>query len=167
MKKSTNLVWIQFVLIGLLIIAALGCSGSNVTGVANESDQAVSAPEEASLNGRIYSLEPYLWRDFMPMIGQDSMQTSLTALVRVVTEDSREIPPTVTAERLWIVNGDETWETDFDDEQRLVFKTAIERVARYGPFWETGIEVEVIVLLSDGSDEILLKATDIIINRTD
>jgi len=154
-------------LAALATVSALGCGGDTVTGNEDNTDQVLQPNDPANLNGRAYSLTSYLWRDFMPVIGDDSLHTSLTAAIRVAADDSLALPATLSADRIWVINGDDVWESDFSGEPYPLSDCAFECVARGGPFWETGITVDVVVRLVENGTEILVEASDVVIHRTD
>ena len=125
------------------------------------------APEDVEIDGRVFVLETYLWRDFMPLSPPDGKP--LIASVWVTAVDLVDFPPSVTSDRIWIVKEVETWEAGFSDEkrsQRPDRRHQLELVARNGPKLETGIEVDVVVRLKDG-DEYLLRASQQVIHRTE
>jgi hypothetical protein len=75
------------------------------------------------------------------------------------------------AGRLWAINGRDVWETAFSEENRPrdgLHLHQLEKVARGGPKWETGIQVEVVVRVVTRSGlSFLLRATGQPVHRTD
>ena len=84
---------------------------------------------------------------------------------------SLSFPTTIDATKLYVINGEEIWETKFTDEERpqnLNRKHKLEKVARDGPKWGSGIYVDVIVRIIDGRRNFyLLRASNQYISRTD
>jgi hypothetical protein len=124
---------------------------------------------QLELNGQTYEIQTDLARNFwlgIPPIGPDG--EPLIAGIRLVEVDSLAIPRDVTMDYLWVVNGDETWATEFTDEERPPQPPyRIERVARNGPKWGPGITVDVVarVRAGDGAAYRVL-ARDQMITRT-
>jgi hypothetical protein len=128
----------------------------------------LAAPEQIEIDDRKYILETYLWRDFMPPTPPDGQP--LIALIWVTATDSLAFPPTIDADRLWIVNDELVWETEFSCEERPDDPNRIhqlEKIARDGPKWGPSIQVEVIVRVADSQDSTyLLRAADQWIHAT-
>ena len=147
-----------------LTILFTGCPDSNPTAPLKTLEELLSAPEEVNINGQDYTLSTYLWRDFMP----PSNGSDLMAVVTISEKNSMEIPPGLDATYSWVINGDEVWSTSFSDESRPPTPTyQLERIARGGPEWDTGINVDVVVKIIDGSgEEYLLKVSNQLIQAT-
>jgi hypothetical protein len=154
----------------LLILAPLifwGCKGSKPFMPIWPVDILLSAPEESKIQGRTYVLETYMWRDFMPVSPPDGKP--LIAIIRVCTKDSNELPADLDIDRLWIIKGEDVWETEFSGQATRPNPYMLERVAREGPKWGPNVKVDVVVgLVHDAEDmTYLLKASDQPIFRTD
>ena len=115
-----------------------GCNSGGSTEKIGYSNiqELLSAPEEVENGENRYVLETYLWRDFMPISPPDGKP--LIAKITVVATESQTPPPTLDADRLWVIDGENAWETAFSDEtvpaepgpgRRLT------KVARNGPKW--------------------------------
>ncbi|MFX0181436.1 MAG: hypothetical protein ACFE95_00030 [Candidatus Hodarchaeota archaeon] len=125
-----------------------------------------AAPEQVSVENRMYRLETYLWRDFMPISPPDGKP--LIAVVKVLPNDSLKFPANIDADHLWVVNGQEIWSTSFSDEEVPQDEYILEKIARDGPKWDPGISVDVIVrLVVNDHNTYLLKAPNQTIHRTD
>jgi hypothetical protein len=129
----------------------------------------LAAPEQIEIDGREYILETYLWRDFMPISPPDGKP--LIALIWVTATDSLAFPSSIDANRLWVINDELVWETEFSDENLPKDpnrKHQLEKIARDGPKWGPNIQVEVVVQVVDGENNTyLLRASDQWIYRTD
>ena len=130
----------------------------------------LSAPEAVEIDGRRYTLKPYLWRDFQPISPPDGKP--LLASVRVMAEDLKEFPASLSMDKLWVIRDRrEAWEADFSKESRPqnpAWKHVLERIARGGPKWGPRITVEVVVRLRRGEKEtFFLRAGRQWIDRTD
>jgi len=126
-----------------------------------------SAPEKIVISGSEYTLETYLWRDFMPISPPDGKP--LIAIVKVKSLGETAISSKIDATRLWVVKGKEIWETEFTNEQRSAAGDTLEKVGRNGPKWGPRITVDVVVKVIDlkNNKEYLLKASNQDIERTD
>ena len=119
------------------------------------------APLAVEINGRQFTLETYVYRDFMP--GENAGGSPLIAVVYLTAVDHQPFPAEIDSPYIWIVNGEEVWETNFADEVRprdQAHLYQLEKVARGGPKWDVGGQVEVVVKVtaSTGSSR-LLRAT--------
>ena len=122
----------------------------------------LSFPEEVEINGRIYTLETSLGRDLMP--GRDPDGGPLIAVVWITAADQLQFPSNLDANRLWIINGQEVWETEFSYEERPQDpnrKHQLEKIARDGPKWGPNIYVDVVVRIIDHNNRAyFLKASN-------
>jgi hypothetical protein len=129
-------------------------------------DDLLAAPLVIELNGRSFSLETYLFRDFMPTV--DPGGSPLIAVVYLTADDGQAFPDDVDCSRIWVVNGERVWETTFKDETRprsLNHINQLAEVARDGPQWEIGARVEVVVRATSSiGGTRLLRATAQVIN---
>ena len=158
----------------LTLAAAIACGGKSEA-PAPIGDGAAELRQvpmtSAKLAGFTYRLDTYLWRDFMPGPDASANGRPLIALARVtVNDDTAAFPAAVTVDRMWVVNGDDVWESLPREEQpRGSAKVeTIEVVSRDGPRWGPGITVDVVVRLrGPGGTTTLLRAAAQPINRTD
>ena len=160
----------HFLLFGFaLLLSVLLCNASSVGAQGDVSvDELLSAPEEIEIGNRMYVLDVFLWRDFMPFCPPNDRP--LIASISVTATDSLEVLKSIDVDRIWIVNGGDVWESGFSSEERARHSSHnhLEKIARGGPKWSTGIMVDVVVMVIDGSDNIyLIKASDQPINRTE
>ena len=125
------------------------------------------APRVVSVDGATLRLEASLWRDFQPISPPDGKP--LIAGLRVITVDGAPIPSTLRADSVWIYNGSGVWAASVTEEQlRTAGASFFDVVARNGPKWGPGIEVDVVVQLRDAAgDAVLLQAPRELIGRTD
>ena len=151
---------------GLTAILVLNaCGGSSTAPTPLPSDLA-TAPTRVVLAGKSLSLNASLWRDFMPISPPDGKP--LVAVLQVRTEDGSEVPATVRADMVWVLNGADTWAT-LPREERSRQETApvYELVVRDGPKWGPGITVDVVVRLHEaGGRESLLRVANRLIQGT-
>jgi hypothetical protein len=128
----------------------------------------LSAPEQIEIDGREYVLEVYPWRDFQPICPPDG--EPLRVAIWVTATDLLPFPSSIDANRLWVINGQQVWETEFDPQEiRLepYREHQLGKIAGNGPKWGPGIYVDVIVRVIDSDNSVyFLKASDQWIQRT-
>lgn len=132
------------------------CGGSSPIAPSPPPSDLAAAPTRVILAGKSLALDALLWRDFMPISPPDGRP--LNAVLQVRTEDGSQVPATVVANMVWVLNGADAWST-VPREERSRNETApiYELVARDGPKWGPGITVDVVVRLHDqgGRDSLL------------
>jgi len=168
MFRKNLIVLIISVLVACILISR--CEIFESSGSTLPIDELLSAPEQIEIEGRKYVLETSLWRDFIPISPPDGKP--LIALIWVTATDSLEFPSSIGADRLWVIKDEkEVWETEFSNEERPqepYRKHQLEKIARNGPKWGPGIQVDVVVRVIDGENNTyLLKASNQWIHRTD
>lgn len=151
-----------------LALCLLAASCQNPVTPSLPLDDLLAAPLAVEINGRQFTLETFIWRDFMP--GGNSGGSSLMAAVYLTAVDGQSFPADVDSNRLWVVNGEKVWETTFQSEARprsSVHLDQLEKGARDGPKWDVGAQVEVVVRVTAWSaSSYLLRATKQVINAT-
>jgi hypothetical protein len=125
------------------------------------------APRVVSVDGATLHLEASLWRDFQPISPPDGKP--LIASLRILTVDGAPMPSTLRADSVWTYNGAAVWAASVTEEQaRSAGAPYFEVVARDGPKWGPGIEVDVVFQLRDAAGHVyLLQAPRVAIGRTD
>lgn len=95
----------------------------------------------------------------MPPSPQDGRP--LTAIARVQTVDRTPVPATLRATDVWVVLGSDVWRAAVREERpRSDTAPDYEVVARDGPKWGPDVTVDVVVRLTDGRRDWLLRAAD-------
>jgi hypothetical protein len=119
------------------------------------------------INGGEYTLETYLWRDFMPVSPPDGKP--LIAIANIKSPGRTNIQSEINATQMWVIKDKEVWETEFTNEQPSTAGNVLEKVGRGGPKWGPGISVDVVVKVIDlkSGKDYLLKASNQSIHRTD
>ena len=157
------------------LLAAVACGGKSEPPAPVGGEDAAAlrqAPTtSAPLAGFTYRLETYLWRDFAPGPDMGPEGKPLIAVAKVtVVDDTAAFPAAVTVDRMWVINGNEIWQTVPREEQPRGSSgkvETIEVVGREGPRWGPGITVDVIVRLrGPGGATTLLRAAAQPIHRT-
>jgi hypothetical protein len=128
----------------------------------------LGVPDTVIVQGRTLTLSTSLWRDLMPRT--DDHGSPLTAVVYVETADSSSFPPSVSADAVWIVRGDEVWKSFLAEEDPPpgeLRPNRLWKIARNGPTWPVDHPVEVIVRLLVANDSSrFLRASQQCINAT-
>ena len=123
-------------------------------------------PESVNIGAAEYRFDAYLWRDFMPISPPDGKP--LLCSIQVKEVGSKTFAPGVTAEHLWVFHEAEVWSTPFSDEERPSGGNILDKMARGGPNWGPGVNVDVVVALRDvGGRRHLLRRVQQPIDRTD
>ena len=124
-----------------------------------------TALEEVNIENITYSLETYMWRDFMPVSPPDGKP--LIVIIKIHALDAEEFPLIITLERLWIINGLTISSTLATNEYKIYGNT-FQMIFRDGPKWGPGIMIDVVVKLkSMDFNFYYLKAINQTIHRTD
>jgi len=126
------------------------------------------APMTVEINSCQFTLETFLYRDFMP--GENSGGSLLIANAYLTAADGQPFPAEIDADRIWVVNGEEVWETTFTAEARprdSLHLNQLGKTAWGGPRWDVGAQVEVIVRVTvSTAPPRLLRATKQAIGQT-
>ena len=133
-----------------LSVAAVTCAL-----IACSSDRLL-APRLVTMEGATVRAEAALWRDFAPSSPPDGQP--LVATLRIQTADGSSIPSTLITDSVWLYNGAAVWATAVVEEQPRS-ASYFDVVARNGPKWGPGIEVDVVVRLRDSAGHSMLLQT--------
>jgi hypothetical protein len=129
-------------------------------------EELTSAPEQIEIKGREYTLEAFLWRDYMPNSPPDGKP--LVASIRITANDSLNFPASVNAGKLWVIkNSGEIWQTAFTSEQPTPPNNCqLEKIAREGPKWDPNTRADVVVRVTCEGNTYLLRAANQTIKQT-
>lgn len=99
-------------------------------------------------------MKPFLYRDLMP--GGELGGTGLIAVITLIAESVSRFPNYLTVDRMYVIYGEEVWETGFEEEIRpldQLYLNQIQIVARQGPRWpiEGQVDLVIRVLVRDNS----------------
>jgi hypothetical protein len=83
-------------------------------------------------------------------------RSAMIATITLTDDHGLPVPPTLHAEKIWILQGESVWETNTIEESRN--DTRCDFVVRNGPKWQPGSSVDVIVRLTDGNGRRFLLA---------
>jgi hypothetical protein len=140
-------------------VLAVACSGDRVDPVTitelPESDQdgIRNAPATAEVGGVEISLEAEAWRNGMPGSDDDGLILSTTLVSK-----SGTMPAGIVLEAPFVVQGTDVWAPDYTDENRPTSPGRLERVARKGPDWKGGAQIDIVVRFTDGAGHTLFLA---------
>jgi hypothetical protein len=138
-------------------LVLLGCSQKPTAPDSMPPSELSAAPSTVTIGGKTLTLTASLWRDFMPISPPDGKP--LAAVLRVNTADGSPVPTDVRAGMVFIVYGTEVWsKTPAEERARSETAPAYEFMAREGPKWGPGVEVDVVVRLTSGGGTYLLSA---------
>lgn len=128
-----------------------------------------AAPDTLTLGDQNLVLRAFMWRDFQPISPPDGKP--LIAIFWVYSADSTALPAGLTADAAWVVSGENVWDTYLTDEEPPPSEQQpyqLHKIAREGPKWGPGIEVDAVVRLRDERGEsYLVRAPSQYISRTD
>jgi hypothetical protein len=129
-----------------LSLTLLGCTQKPTAPDPVTNPDLNGAPSSIVVGGKTLTLTTSLWRDFMPISPPDGKP--LIAVLEVRTADGSAVPADVRADMVWVVFGKETWsKAPTEERPRSETAPAYEFVARDGPKWGPGVEVDVVVRL--------------------
>ncbi len=106
-------------------------------------------PEKVVINGTVISMQASVYRDFMP--GGEPGGSPLIAVITLTAAGHPDFPDYIGADKIWVTNRQEIWESGFQDELRPrspAEPNVIELVARGGPKWEPETPVNIVVRIT-------------------
>lgn len=158
----------------IILIFTLNCSSN---GIGNEDirvdpelikELRSSSSETLQIESNYFTLDAYLWRDFMPSSPPNGRP--MISVNKLIETNSDTIPDHIDLIKQYVIHGNSIWVTDYEDEKRNSNSPhIIERVSRDGPKWDTGISVDVVTKVYDsktGENHFLI-LKNVTINRTD
>jgi len=156
----------RYILISLAILILSSCITPTSSLTGTPSDLSL-ATKFAAISGQNYTLATTLWRDGQPISPPDGKP--LIVVVNIIESNAEIFSTEVRADSLWIISGNQVWSGIFSTENRSGVPVHIrEKIARDGPKWGPGIQVDVVVSLLDKEERFyLLKAENQLIQRTD
>ena len=104
------------------------------------------AVDTLEVNNEKYTLDAFVWRDFMPGDIEDHSMYSVTTLTRV---DSLAIPSDIQMIEQYVIQNLSIWEAEYLDRIDSLSTFQIRRGSSGGPEWEIGSYVNVISKISD------------------
>lgn len=137
------------------LIFSLSCEQDSTNTVLDEQglydDLIIKSSNRVVIDGIELELQATLWRDFMP--GQNPGGNGLMSINRLISTDSTAIPGHIVLSAQYVMSESSVWEAVYSEE---IFDTpdfVIERIARNGPDWETGIPVTIVAEVKSLKDD--------------
>ena len=138
--------WISLVALTILIVP----SCQNPQNPFSPLEDLGSIPETITINGVSLSFQVLLYRDFMPAL-EEKPGSDLIAVVTLIADNVAVFPDSITADKIYVLKGEETWEASLKEEFRPVSPVEQNKIslgAWSGPKWEVGSQAEVVVRIS-------------------
>jgi hypothetical protein len=125
------------------------------------------AVDVVTIDAHAYSLDAYLWRDFMPISPPNGKP--LISINWLILTDSTVIPDNIELKQQYVIFGDSIWIADYDNVTRQSPDYKQEKVSRNGPKWGPNVNVDVIAKITDSkaNRDYYLKRENVLILRTD
>ena len=151
----------KVLLVVIVAIVVAGCGGGTHQGIpVIPIGDLQAAPEQVEIGGTecIVSPRSQLTRDFFPGGLTPPDGGPLAAWVQIEVSAGQTAPPDIKLRYLYVIKGTEVWQTELS---RWGVSTSD------GPKWETGTLVDMVVLVCQGGNSYLIKASDVPIWRLD
>ena len=136
----------------VLLVAACGGAVGSPGPSASLPPETRSALEQIYVDGHAYTLQADLYRDLMP--GPAPTPKRGVGGTIFLTPDRESDPPVgMRADKAWLVNGSEVWETVPQPLQTLAVDRQhhLSLSVRDGPTWDAGAKVDVVLQFSTSS----------------
>ena len=146
----------RFAVTRVLIVAvfAAGC-GASPTAPDQTITQLRAAPTVATIDGTRIELQVDVWRDFQPISPPGGKGLRVSARLPATTA-------TLILERIWVLFGDELW-----DSTPIAVPGSTTWTAGEGPQWGPGVSVDVVAQVRGPSGTVrLVRAADQVILGT-
>ena len=136
----------------VMLVAACGGAVGSPGPSASLPPETRSALEQIYVDGHAYTLQADLYRDLMP--GPAPTPKRGVGGTIFLTPDRESDPPAgMRADKAWLVNGSEVWETVPQPLQTLAVDRQhhLSLSVRDGPTWDAGAKVDVVLQFSTSS----------------
>lgn len=112
---------------------------------------AARVPEQVDVLGETLTIKSEAWRDFMPGMGTLPQGSPLMVHIEVKSTERGRFPPLLVPEWVAVIHGGRIWMTPGVIEHLSYGRNSDSYVvmARHGPLWGPGIEVDVLLQLRD------------------
>ncbi len=114
----------------------------------------MKAKDTVTVNNQKLTLETELYRNFFPGDAYHR-NTRLTASVYVVNTDSTTVTNQITGLKLYVINQNDIWISEPENRSNEIttqYQYKLYYLSLNGPKWDTGITVDVVISLTDLSD---------------
>lgn len=126
-----------------------------------------SSPTVITINSAEYSVDPYAWRDFMPVVNPPVRLNSNNTLIR---KDGNSIRSDIEIIQHYIVRNNEIWvPKDLEVRQNQSSPNKLHIISREGPTWEVGSKVKIGLKIKnqETGDVFWLSVPDVTIDKTE
>ena len=171
MKVNFNFFISLFVI--LIIVTHYSCQKDNIEGeIINDpvliENLYKNSSDTVIIDNQKLIIETNIYRDFFPGGPINDKDRRLVAQIYIVNIDSNLITQNFLASKLYVINDDQAWTSKpktKHDESGFEYKTYL--VSTGGPEWETGIHVDIVVSITDltNNDEKFLIVRNQIIEK--
>ena len=151
-----------FLLVCAIIISIIvftGCSDPIYPPTEIPLEELLSSPETVEIEDKNIILKTQIYLNLMPIISE----TPMIVPIYLETIDSSDIPLTIDAISVYVINGNKIWKSYFSYEEPApsdIKPYRIAKIARNGPYWEPNIFVDVVVALETNNGSYLIIAKD-------
>lgn len=139
------------------LLCGLNCNDQGTSGLSD--DRWNDSPQVVEIEGRVYDLDVYLFRDFMPPVPPGGRP--MKAIIGITVLDSSALPEMLDADTMWAFNGVNVWVVELIGDPELDMPYRFVKVASDGPKWEPYIYVNVFVRLTYGERSYMIKEPDV------
>lgn len=129
------------------------CGGAASGGpAASLPPEARTALDQVYVDGRSYTLQVDLYRDMMPGPAP-TPRRGLGGTIFLRADVESDVPQGMRAEKAWLINGADVWETVPQPLQTLTVdrRYHLSLGVRDGPVWDVGSSVDVVLQFSTSS----------------
>jgi hypothetical protein len=135
----------------VMLLAACGGAGSGGS-TATLPPEARAALEQVFVDGHSYTLEADLYRDLMPGPAP-TPKRGVGGTIFLTPQAESDPPAGMRADKAWLVNGAEIWETVPQPLQTFAVDRQhhLSLSVRDGPTWDAGSKVDVVLQFSTSS----------------
>lgn len=120
---------------------------STVVTDASLQSKLMQAPNQITYKGDVYTLDAYAWRNYMPPVTPEGRPMSIST--KLIHTGNQAVPKTITIGKLYAIQGNDIWISDYDMVKATRFPSSIEKTAHDGPRWSPNSTVDIVVQLLD------------------
>jgi hypothetical protein len=129
--------------------------------------EGLSASTKVTINGRTFSFETYISRNFFPILPPALDEHPIAVIIRIIPNDSQAFPSDLILDRLWLINGFDIAVLGFTNVTYWEPPNILKKISRKGPEWDiekADVIVRLIQIDYSGLRSYFLKAEDQIVH---
>ncbi len=126
-------------------------------------DDLQSSPTVIDINGSVFTLDAYVWRDFMPPTTSDGDPMRSTVTLNLIS--GPEILNEVHLVRQYVVMGDESWAADL--YELSIGSSTYAGTSENGPKWGPNVYVDVILEFTYDGETYLIRSPNQLIEKVE